>query len=512
MRLGVVRDSMILINPVAPNRMGMISRYSPITLPMGVGTLTGCLLSKGKQVKIVDELISPIDRCLDDIDDTLKQFNKPYIFGISCLTINIGRGLEIARLLKAKYPDSKVILGGIHPTALPEETLNAGGVDIVLRGEGEETLPLLYDAIKNGQSYSDIEGISFKEDNKTIHNPSHPLIKNLNAIPRFPYELFDVNKYNLGFVITSRGCPHNCIFCSQGLILGRKYRFRLAEAVIEEIDLLINRYHQQSIGFFDDDLLANRERVELLCESIIQNGFNAKAEFSCQTRADNVDQEMLSVLKDAGFTSLGLGMETGSERLMKLLNKGETVRDNIEAVKLIKRMGFRISGFFLFGLPSETNKERFETYQLAKQLKLDYAKFNNIVPYPGTRLLEIARKEGSLTISENWENFNSVEGIVGGVFSKSKLPYVPINTTEKQLKRDLVRANFYFYLAHLSALFAPGKANPGWFLLPKRWYLKPKEYYHLIKLILKVMLNCIVVFDLGWFIKGVLRRIGWSRR
>lgn len=497
---------MILINPVSPDRMGMISRYSATSLPIGIGTLAGCLLAKGKQVKIIDELIDPIDRRFSDIDNYLKCLNKPYIFGISCLTINIGRGFEMAKLLKAKYPDSKIILGGIHPTALPEEALTTGDVDIVVRGEGEETLLLLYDAIKNDQSYCNIAGISFGKDGNITHNPDRPLIQNLDTIPRFPYELFDANKYNLGFLVTSRGCPYNCIFCSQRLISGKKYRFSSCETIIETINLLINKYNQQSITFLDDNFLVNKKRVKLLCELIVQNRFNVKAKFGCQTRADNVDEEVLTYLKNAGFASIGLGIETGSERLMKILNKGETVRDNIEAVKMIKRMGFDINCFFLFGVPSETSEERFETYRLAKELRLNYAKFNNIVPYPGTRLFGIAKKEGILNISKNWKNFNSVEGVVKGVFSKSKLPYVPSNTTEKKLRRDLVRANLYFYLSHLSSLFAPKKSNPSWFLLPKRWYFSPKEYYYFVKLILKVMLNCVIVFDVRWFVKEVLKK------
>lgn len=502
---------MILINPVSQNRMGMISRYSAKSLPIAVGTLAGYLLAKGRQVRIIDELICPINNRLNEIDNYLKHIDKPYIFGISCLTINIGRSFEIAKLLKTKYHDSKVILGGMHVTALPEEALNTGYVDIVVRGEGEETLLSLYDAIKKGQGYYDIQGISFRKDDNIIHNPDCPLIQNLDTVPCFPYELFDSNRYKLDFVMTSRGCPYNCIFCSQRIITGKRYRFKSCEAVIKEIDLLINKYNQRSISFLDDNFLVNKKRVIILCESIVQNKFNVKAKFGCQTRADNVDEETLGYLKNAGFTFIGLGIETGSERLMKLIDKGETVKDNITTVKMIKRMGFNINAFFIFGLPSETSKERFETYKLARDLKLDYAKFNNIVPYPGTRLLEIAQKEGSLKISNNWENFNSVEGVVKGLFSKTDLPYIPCGTTEKELRKDLVRANLYFYLSHLPSLFSPKKGHPGWFVLPQRWYLSPKEYYYLIKLILNVMINCIIVFDIKWFIIGLFNKDHRSR-
>lgn len=496
---------MILINPVPRARMGMIERYSLKSLPTAVGVLAGYLLSKGEKVKIVDELMDSVDTRFDDMDAYLKQFNKPYVFGISCLTVNISRGFEIAKALKAKYPDSKVIIGGIHATILPEESLDTGYIDIVVRGEGEETLSLLYKAIKNKQSYCDIEGISFIENGKVIHNPARSLIRDMDALPGFPYDLFDTARYNLDFVITSRGCPYNCVFCSQRFISGKSYRFRSCENVIKEIDLLVNKHNQRSIAFLDDNFLVNKKRVKLLCELIIQNRLHFKAKFGCQTRGDNVDRETLGYLKNAGFNFIGLGMETASERLMKLIDKGETVSDNIKAVRMIKEMGFNVNGFFIFGMPSETSEERLRTYTLAKELKLDYAKFNNIVPYPGTRMFDIAKEEGALNISKNWENFNSVEGVVKGVFSKSRLPYVPGNTTEIELRKDMVRANLYFYLTRLSSLFAPKKGNLGWFLLPPKWYFNPIEYYYLIKLILRVIINCIIVFDMRWvFLKKSL--------
>lgn len=496
---------MILINIASPNRMGMISHYSAVTLPINVGILAGYLLSKGRRVEIVDELIDPIDESLENIKRHLEKMTRPYIFGISCLTINIGRGLEIAKLIKASYPDSKVIFGGIHPTVLPDESLNSQAVDIVVRGEGEETLLLLYDAIKNNKSYSGIVGISFKEDGRIRHNQDKALVEDLDTISKFPYELFDPAKYNLGFVITTRGCPYNCIFCSQRHVSGRRYRFRSNEAVVQEIDLLVSKYGQQQISFLDDNFLVNKKRIKTLCDLIVQKKLHTKARFACQTRADNVNEETLGYLKRAGFLNVGMGIETGSERLMQIINKGETVKDNIKAARLLKKMGFVISAFFMFGLPSETKKERFNTYMLAKGLRLQYAKFNNIVPYPGTRLFEIARKEGALNIEENWRNFNSVGGVVEGIFSRFKLPYVPKGNKERTLKGDLVRANLCFYLSKPSTLSSLLKReNPDWFSLSKRWYLDIKEYYHLLRLVMRVLINSAAVFDLQWVVKEVL--------
>lgn len=502
---------MLLINPAMPGRMGMISRYSAVSLPIGIGTLAGYLLSKKRQAAILDELIHPFQETSHQLSDYIKRARKPYIFGISSLTLSIGRSFEIAQLLKKRFPDSKVILGGIHASALPDEALNTGNVDIVVRGEGEETLLLLYDIIKNGESYSGVEGISFKENGSIRHNPDRPLLQELDQIPRFPYELFDPDQYNFDFVISSRGCPYDCIFCSQRIISGRKYRFRSCEKVVEELDLLINTYHQTSISFLDDDFFVNRDRVKALTESIIAHGLNTKANFGCQARADHVTEEILEYVEAAGFTFIGLGMETGSEKLMTILNKKETVKTNIAAVQLIKRFGLHVNASFLFGIPSETHEERFKTYMLAKKLNLDFAKFNNLVPYPGTELFTIAEKEGTLNIEENWKNFNSVGGVVEGVFSRDRLPYVPSTSSEKKLRKDLVRANLYFYISNLFSLFVPEKGNPGWFLLPERWYLRPKEYYYLVKLAAKVFINCILVFDFRWLMNEILMKVGLKR-
>jgi anaerobic magnesium-protoporphyrin IX monomethyl ester cyclase len=499
---------MILINTVAPNRMGMISHYMAVSVPIGVGMLAGYLLSKGKRVKIIDEQICPYEEVLQDIKAYLREMPKPYIFGISSLTINIYRSLEIAAKLKSDYPDSRVIMGGIHPTVLPDEVLSHPAVDIVVRGEGEKIVFSLYEAIENGRGLSDIAGISFKDGGRVIHNPDAPLVECLDEISLFPYQLFDPKKYNLNFITSSRGCPFNCIFCSQRSISGRKYRFRTAESIIKEIELLVDTYHQRLISFLDDDFLVNKERVRGLCDLIVRHRLHERARFVCQARADNVDEEILSYLKKANFSDIGLGIETASERLMSVINKGETVKDNIMAAKLIKKMGFALSALFMFGLPSETKKERFQTYLLAKSLKTRFVKFNNIVPYPGTKLFEIAQKEGQLNIEENWKNFNSVGGVVGGVFSDFKLPYVPAGTRERELKRDLIRANLYFYLTQPSIILALlRRKNTDWFAIPGKWYFDLREYYYLLRLAARVFVNAIVVFDLWWFVQDIYQGI-----
>jgi radical SAM superfamily enzyme YgiQ (UPF0313 family) len=448
---------------------------------MGIGALAGYLLQQKKTVKILDEHITPVTDGV--LDDYVADLSHPYIFGISCLSAGIGRGYELSKMIKTKYPNSKVILGGIHPTVLPEEALETGYVDIVVRREGEEILNLLYDAIKRGDDYSQIQGISFRDGNgHIIHNPPAKL-PSINSLPSFPYHLFTKypGKYDLGFIMSSRGCPYNCIFCSQRSVSGQSYRYTTPEKVIEELDFLINEYQQTHISFFDDNFVVNRERTKRLCKLIHDNGFNKKATFDCQTRGDAIDNDILSYLKRANFTAIDIGLETASERLMTLLNKGETVKQNIEAVKLLQAFGFRVSGTFILGLPTETKEERWQALRLAKELQLDHVRFNNATPYPGTRLYELAKEENRLNIAKDWGNLNACGTLVAGPFNTTKLAYVPRTTTEKELTKDILRINLFFSLSPkrvFRILFGGGTPH-GWLLFPKKWYFSPKECYYL---------------------------------
>jgi len=483
---------MILINPQFDRikKLGNFARYVPISLPIGIATLAGYLISKGKIVKILDEQIEPVNKQL--INKHLKGMKKPYLFGISCYTASIGRGYQIAKFIKENYPGSKIIMGGIHPTVLPEEVLNSGYVDIVVRQEGDETLNLLYDILKKQEDFSQLLGISFiNKDGSIVHNKNASLLSDLNLLPSFPYYLFedDLDKYNLGFIFSSRGCPYDCIFCSQRSISGGKYRFTSSKRIIEEIDLLVNKYKQKYISFFDDNFVVDKERVRELCNMMRERNFKEKAIFNCQTRGDAVDVEILEQLKSAGFKSIFFGLETSSERLMKIINKGETVEQNRVGVKLAKQMGFSVSAAFILGLPTETKKERRQAYRMAKELDLDDVRFNNATPYPGTVLYKIAIEENRFNPGKDWENLNACGTFVEGPFTKSSLAYVPTTTTEKELRKDILRANLFFWFRpkRIFRILKQGVVLGGWLALPEKWYLKPKELYHLTGLGLRVL-------------------------
>ena len=473
---------MILINPKS-TKLGIFERYVPLSVPIGVGCLAGYLLHHGRRAEIIDEHIEPLSGEL--LKKALEKVSPPYIFGISALTACAQRSYNIAKEIKSRYPDSKIILGGIHPTVLTDEVLENDHVDFVVRGEGEKALLELYDAVKNKKDYSAIKGLSYKSGGKLIHNQLAEL-PDLKNFPPFPYHLFEsaLGKYNFGFIASSRGCPYDCIFCSQRTISGQKFRYVPEEIVISEIDLLVNKYNQTHINFVDDNFTANKQRVAKLCEQMIKNGFHEKATFDLQTRADAVNDEILTLLKKAGFRVVNYGLETASERLMVLLNKKETVAENIAAVKLAKKHGFGVSGTFIFGLPTETRQERWQAYKLAKDLDLDYVRFNNATPYPGTRLYEIAKEEGRLFVEKGWTNLNACASLVQDSVTESRLPYVPLGCDEATLKKDVIKANLLFSLRpkRVLKLLTKRIGPAGWFYLPPRWYLSFEEWRCLIKL------------------------------
>ncbi len=488
---------MILINPDynRKQKLGGFSRYVPVSVPIGIGYLAGYLIEHGKTVRILDEEMV----CVSDemLGKYVKGLEQPYIFGLSCLTAGIGRAHELAHIIKTKYPDGKVILGGMHPTVLPEEVLRDRNIDIVVCGEGEEILNLLYERIKNNEDYSSIKGISFRKDGFIVNNERAQL-PDLEKMPKFPYYLFEQysDRYELGFIASSRGCPYNCMFCSQRSISGRKYRFFPSELVIQYIEELIYKYNRPYITFVDDSFLMNKKRIMHLCEMMVQKDFHKKAIFDCQARGDTVSEQVLQSLREAGFRTIHFGIETASERLMKLIDKRETVQQVIEGVKLAKRFGFQVSGTFILGLPTETKEERKAAYRLAKELALDYVRFNNATPYPGTKLYEIAKEENRLNPGNNWENLNACGTLVESPFKETPLAYVPLTASQKELSHDILKYNLLYSFRPQSIFkILKERIGPaGWLTLPERWYLNPEEWSYLIKFGFRILCSFTKLF------------------
>src|SRR3989304_7121326 len=238
---------MILINSSPKDSLKIFQPFLPIHVPVGIGCLLSVAEREGIKPMFIDEQVE--DNVLGLVAEYVKKMEKPYIFGFSVFTIAFKRAIHLSKELKRIYPDSVIIFGSIHPTAMPEEVLSYDHVDVVLRGEGEKSLIELYKCIKEGKDFTHIDNLSYRMNDKIVHNSISPGMENLDSLPSFPYHLFNPKKYDMGFVLSSRGCPHRCIFCSNRVTTRKKYRYRSAEFIIDDIDLLFHKYNMRHIIF-----------------------------------------------------------------------------------------------------------------------------------------------------------------------------------------------------------------------------------------------------------------------
>ncbi len=521
---------MLLINPVNAEYGGSLSRFVPLSLPMPIGCLAAQMMKYGHPVRIVDEEVRPIT--MSNIDELVTGLPRPYIFGITVLTAQVARTFHLATLLKTKFPDCVVMVGGYHTTALPEESLTAvDTIDFVVRGEGERTLIQLYEAIRGGRKdFSDIQGISYRRDGKIVHNPDMPLIQDLDTLPKFPYDLFDNllkqsnsrATYDWGFIVTSRGCPYRCNYCAMRMMTGNTYRFKSADLIVEELDVLVNRFGARNVFFLDDNFCFKKSRTSEVCDALIQSGLGKKCGLSLQTRADNFYKDVVPMLRDAGFTSVGFGMEVGTDRLAEVIHKGESIQQHINAVKLAQSHGLDTALFMIFGIPTETHDDRKVAYELCKSLNVTHIKFNNLIPYPGTPFYTDVKDTPRMNKLGIWENFTSTLAEMGMPLTHRRpLPYVPETASEWELSRDIIRFNI---LAALRPSIIKGvllrKHGPGWFKLKSYWFLRPTELFHLMRLAAVLIVNLLISFLPLWpleniiqfFVPGLQRRVSAKDR
>ncbi|MFQ6121922.1 MAG: B12-binding domain-containing radical SAM protein [Dehalococcoidales bacterium] len=387
-----------LINPVQPTKYPQP--------PVGLALIAAILERDGYPVSILDANALRLRP-----EEVVPLITDADVVGLTAMTPTIGAAINIARHLKQAKPDLITILGGAHATLLPEETLAiAPEIDIIVKGEGEETVIELLRALENKQPLDNISGISYRMNGTAISTPIRLRNVDMNSLPYLAYHLLPWRKYKphpphgralpFAAVVTSRGCPYHCAYCSKP-IFGNKFRGQSPERVVEEVAYLKEKFGVKEIAFYDDVFTLNKKRAYAIADGIIEKG--VRVHWTCETRVNLVDKELLHRIKQAGGYAIAYGIESASPEILNALSKDITPEQVEKAVHISKEVGLQTVGYFMIGSPGETTETINRTIQFAKKLKLDFAQFAVTTPYPGTELYDLYLKVGGESIP--WENF-----------------------------------------------------------------------------------------------------------
>ncbi len=411
---------------------------------LGLASVASFLLSLGYEVKIVDPIIDVPEEILKKI----KKF-KPDFIGISSYTNEIFNAAETAYLAKKAVPGVKVVLGGAHASALPQRTLEEFPVfDYLVIGEGEMTTKELVE----GKPLSKIKGLAFfDETGKFVLNQPRPLIENLDSLPFPAWELYDIDQYRGGSlsgvfgkkgkdlelpVESARGCPFSCIFCFR--VCGRTIRFRSVKSVVDEVQRDVEKFGANKIFFIEGTFGVNKKLGLELCREIIKRGLHKKITWSTGGRVDVVDKELLGAMKDSGCVYIGFGVESGDEKILKAVGKNTTISQIKRAFQLCREVGIPAEANFIIGHPFETEKTAQKTINLGREIKADYANYAILVPFPGTKVAEMAKKGvgGARILSYDWRLYGKQ---IGAAMDLRQLPREKLISLQKRAYRS-----FYF--------------------------------------------------------------------
>ena len=378
--------------------------------PLSLSYLAAVLRNAGVEVQILDHLVSLYSP--NKLRRKLAEF-QPHMVGATCVTLNYPIAARIMKVCKDYDPNIITMLGGPHVTFAIEETLlHARWVDLLVIGEGERTLLELVGALQSGHDIHKVSGIAFRKDGKVVKTEARPPIDDLDELPLPARDLLPLSKYQaLGMpctVITSRGCPFRCIFCSGPRLFGRRVRFRDPELVVDEIEQLNKGFGFEQINVVDDTFTLNHPHATAVCEEILKR--NLKIRWNVFARADTVTTELLTIMRKAGCEWLLYGAESGNPDILKTIKKGTTPEILRRATQLATEAGVNVFNSFIFGLPGETPETARQSLDFAKELDDKYGAkygFHILSPLPGTELYEKPREYGLRILSRNWAKYDA---------------------------------------------------------------------------------------------------------
>ena len=386
---------------------------SPVP-PLSLSYLASVLDQEGIEVKILDFLVTQYHP--KKLRRELEEY-RPQLVGATCVTLNYPIARRMLKACKAFDPYIFTVIGGPHVTFASEETLlQSPWIDAVVIGEGERTLVELVRAVEEDKDIRQVAGIALADGGMVIKTPPQARIENLDQLPLPARELLPMARYRaLGTpctVITSRGCPYSCIFCSGRRMFGPKVRFRSPGLVVDEIEKLQRDFGPAKINIVDDTFTLNHHHTRAVCEEMLRR--NLKIKWSVFARVDRISEDLAQLMKRAGCEWILFGVESADEGILKTIRKGITLAEVRLGVKIAAEAGIGVFNSFIFGLPGESWDTAIKSMAFGDELYHQYGAkygFHILSPLPGTELYERAKDYGIRILSRNWARYNANEPI-----------------------------------------------------------------------------------------------------
>ncbi len=378
--------------------------------PLGVTYVAAAFESAGADVRIFDYIVGCYTP--ENLKAQLDRF-RPDVVGSTSVTLNFPGAAEIVATAKRHNPSLITLMGGPHVSFDDRRTLDAyPGIDLIVRGEGEETIAELMSKGMDPESWGEIRGLTFRREGRIVATDARPFIEDLDTLPLPARHLLPLSRYQaLGYsisIITSRGCPYSCIFCLGRRMVGNRVRQRSAPLVVDEIEQILS-YGIDRINVADDLFVSHRGKVREVCEEILRR--DLRFAWSAFARVNTVDRETLLLMRKAGCDSVSFGVESGNPEMLKRIGKGITREQVKEAVSLCRETGIIAHTSFIVGLPGETSETLRETQEFAAGLGSLYG-YHFLAPFPGTTVREEVENYDLEILTDDWKRYDANSAIV----------------------------------------------------------------------------------------------------
>lgn len=393
-------------NMITTNVPSVVDEESGVYPPLGLLYVAAYLQQNSDcEVEILDTHVDRLS--YPEIETEIRRRN-PDLVGIQTMTFTVIDAILTARVVKKVNPDIPVVLGGPHVYIYPQETIGIPEVDFLVIGEGEETFTRLVHALSKGEDLARVPAIAYKRNGRTFQNPLVPLHDDLNKLPFPARHLIPQQRYTsvlakrppITTMMTSRGCPMQCIFCDRPH-LGKQFRYRSAESVVEEMALC----EEMGIGeifFYDDTFSIRKDRVLQVCQAICDRGL--KIHWDIRAHINTIDEQVLDALQQAGCTRIHYGVESGNQEIIKIIKKGINLEKTKRVFQMTRDRGIMTLGYFMIGNPTETREQIEETFEFARNLAADFVHISVTTPFPATELYYRALRE-NLFERDYWREF-----------------------------------------------------------------------------------------------------------